>query len=102
MNDKLKTLIKENLTPDAYMTYKGYLLHAEDPKIQDHSDPLPLYSEYDFEKFAQLIVRDCLKQIYYNTLMSHPEHNWSEKEIGFNEGVDAAYKKVKKHFGVEE
>ena len=54
------------------------------------------------EKFAELIVRDCLKQIYRNTLMSHPEHNWSEKEIGFNEGVDAAYKKVKKHFGVEE
>ena len=54
------------------------------------------------DKFAELIVRDCLKQIYYNTLMSHPEHNWSEKEIGFNEGVDAAYKKVKKHFGVEQ
>ena len=53
-------------------------------------------------KFAELIVQDCLKQIYYNTLMSHPEHNWSEKEIGFNEGVDAAYNKVKKHFGVEE
>ena len=60
-----------------------------------------LTTEQSYQKFAELIVRDCLKQIYYNTLMSHPEHNWSEKEIGFNEGVDAAYKKVKKHFGVE-
>lgn len=27
----------------AYMTYKGHLLHAADPKVLEHSDPQPLY-----------------------------------------------------------
>lgn len=59
-------------------------------------------SQIEFlERFAQLIIKDCLRQIYYTTLMSHPEHNWSEKQIGFNEGVDTAYTRVKRHFGVE-
>lgn len=29
--------------PVAYMTYKGYLLHADDPKLAEYSDPTPLY-----------------------------------------------------------
>lgn len=29
--------------PVAYMTYKGYLLHAADPKVSEYSDPEPLY-----------------------------------------------------------
>ena len=30
--------------PMAYLTYKGYLLHAGDPKVNEHSDPEPLYA----------------------------------------------------------
>ncbi|WP_254989214.1 DUF551 domain-containing protein [Enterobacter roggenkampii] len=29
--------------PVAYMTYKGYLLHAADPKLSEYSEPTPLY-----------------------------------------------------------
>ena len=29
--------------PVAYMTYKGYLLHAGDPKVAEYSEPMPLY-----------------------------------------------------------
>ncbi|OJB95776.1 hypothetical protein [Yersinia ruckeri] len=29
--------------PVAYMTYKGYLIHAGDPKLLEYSDPQPLY-----------------------------------------------------------
>ncbi|MGR7310616.1 DUF551 domain-containing protein [Klebsiella aerogenes] len=29
--------------PVAYMTYKGYLLHADDPKLAEYSEPTPLY-----------------------------------------------------------
>lgn len=29
--------------PDAYVTYKGHLLHAADPKVAQHSQPEPLY-----------------------------------------------------------
>lgn len=31
------------LEPDAYVTYKGYLLHAADPKVSEYSEPTPLY-----------------------------------------------------------
>ena len=30
--------------PVAYMTYKGYLLHAADPKLGEYSEPMPLYA----------------------------------------------------------
>lgn len=33
-----------NEEPVAYMTYKGYLLHAGDPKVSEYSDPTPLYT----------------------------------------------------------
>lgn len=26
------------------MTYKGHLLHAADPNVAEHSDPVPLYT----------------------------------------------------------
>ncbi|QNQ52586.1 hypothetical protein [Serratia liquefaciens] len=29
--------------PVAYMTYKGYLIHAADPKLSEYSDPEALY-----------------------------------------------------------
>ncbi|HHQ7227756.1 TPA: DUF551 domain-containing protein [Salmonella enterica subsp. enterica] len=32
-----------NAEPVTYMTYKGYLLHAADPKLAEYSDPTPLY-----------------------------------------------------------
>lgn len=31
--------------PVAYMTYKGYLLHAGDPKLAEYSEPMPLYAD---------------------------------------------------------
>lgn len=32
------------MKPTAYITYKGHLLHADDPKVLEHSNPEPLYS----------------------------------------------------------
>lgn len=29
--------------PVAYITYKGYLIHAGDPKLSEYSDPQPIY-----------------------------------------------------------
>ncbi|HHT0407416.1 TPA: hypothetical protein ACTW6H_005689, partial [Raoultella ornithinolytica] len=31
--------------PVAYMTYKGYLLHAGDQKLSEYSEPMPLYAD---------------------------------------------------------
>ena len=37
--------LKDEHEPVAYVTYKGYLLHAGDPKVAEYSDPIPLYME---------------------------------------------------------
>lgn len=37
------TLDSVEAEPVAYMTYKGYLIHAGDPKLKEYSDPTPLY-----------------------------------------------------------
>ena len=45
LNDAI--LIIESLKPsepDAFMTYKGHLLHALDPAVLEHSEPTPLYA----------------------------------------------------------
>lgn len=39
--DKLEMI--DNQEPWAYMTYKGYLLHSDDPKLSEYCDPVPLY-----------------------------------------------------------
>ncbi|MEB8293722.1 DUF551 domain-containing protein [Klebsiella michiganensis] len=36
---------EKNCEPVAYMTYKGYLLHAGDPKLAEYSEPTPLYAD---------------------------------------------------------
>lgn len=59
------------------------------------------FQEQDIEKFARLIVRECMRQIARQELFSHPEHKWEDKSIGYNEGIRAAIDKIKNHFGVE-
>jgi len=61
MNERIKELIV-SLEPDAFMTYKGYLCHSGDPKVLEHSDPEPLYTRQELEKFAELIVQECASQ----------------------------------------
>ena len=39
--------------PVAYMTYKGYLLHAADPKLAEYSEPMPLYAAPQLPQPAQ-------------------------------------------------
>lgn len=41
--ERLIALQKEFDEPVAYMTFKGYLLHAGDPKVAEYSEPEPLY-----------------------------------------------------------
>ncbi len=44
--------------PVAYMTYKGYLLHASDPKLEEYSEPMPLYTAPQLPQPAVLSVSD--------------------------------------------
>ncbi|MEG0870454.1 MAG: hypothetical protein RSG77_25945 [Hafnia sp.] len=45
-----------NAEPVAYMTYKGYLLHAADPKLAEYSEPMPLYAAPQLPQPAVLSV----------------------------------------------
>ena len=90
MNDRIQELMV-SLEPDAFMTYKGYLYHSSDPKVLEHSDPEPLYTRQELEKFAQLIVKECAGVAEVSMpINSHPDDRLTVKN------------NVLKHFGVEE
>jgi hypothetical protein len=86
MNDQIRELIV-SLEPDAFMTYKGYLYHSGDPKVLEHSDPEPLYTRQELEKFAERLIRECVTKMALEIM----DEQW----------VDDAVKNTYTHFGVE-
>lgn len=89
MNKRIRELIVR-LEPDAFMTYKGYLYHSSDPKVLEHSDPEPLYTRQELEKFARLIVRECAELVEDYT-----------KQRAYNTYYNAA-EQIREHFGDRE
>ena len=87
MNERIRELIVR-LVPDAFMTYKGYLYHSSDPKVLEHSDPEPLYTRQELEKFAELIVGECMGVV--------------EDAVNHREPASTYVGKIREHFGVEE
>ena len=58
------------------------------------------FAEDDFEKFAELIVRECIEK--GNVLMKHYINNHSEQKQVFLLTAIADYSnEIEKHFGVE-
>ena len=106
MNERIRELIVR-LVPDAFMTYKGYLYHSGDPKVLEHSDPEPLYTRQELEKFAELIVRECIKESL-NEIVSGDEIAQEKDPLnkeylkGNNQGIVDAVVRFRNHFGVEE
>ena len=95
MNDKIRKLAEqagikrvdlhytEEQPPYTIVSYRG---------SPDNSDPLA--------KFAELIVRECIKQV------EPTQHHqvWAQSYLGGVDGLDLLYSKVKEikqHFGVE-
>ncbi|SUX97359.1 hypothetical protein [Citrobacter youngae] len=65
--------------PVAYMTYKGYLLHAADPKLAEYSDPTPLYDAPP----ATVVPEPATVETTYPDVQT----NWRDEKIyadGFN------------------
>jgi hypothetical protein len=44
LHDTMPGVVVHSGEPCAFETYKGYLLHAGDPKVLEHSDPIPLFT----------------------------------------------------------
>ena len=55
---------------------------------------------FDKEKFAQLIVRECIQ--VSEPVLDEPYEDMTEFGKGLVEGQDVAIEKIKQHFGVEE
>ena len=54
-------------------------------------EPIVFFYESDLQKFAELIVRECMEQVWYT------------REDGINGNVSEVIKeRMKQHFGVEE
>ena len=52
-----------------------------------------------FEKFAELIVRECIQ--VSEPVLDEPYEDMTEFGKGLVEGQDVAIEKIKQHFGVE-
>jgi len=54
---------------------------------------------FDKEKFAELIVRECVQVC--EPILDEPYEDMTEFGKGLVEGQDVAVEKIKQHFGVE-
>ena len=95
MNERIRELIVR-LVPDAFMTYKGYLYHSSDPKVLEHSDPEPLYTRQELEKFAELIVRECVG------IVAKRKDEAIDDGCNVDEAMSMAEMDLEEHFGVKE
>ena len=58
----------------------------------------------EFEKFAELIVKECMAQIKEVKELSLPYNANREQayEFGYDDGMTVAINTIEEHFGVEE
>ena len=55
-----------------------------------------------FEKFAELIVRECLSVVEaQKDRLSEDSMDWGEQDFGYSMAVNDSVAMVKQHFGVE-
>jgi hypothetical protein len=95
MNERIKELAGQ-LSPVATIGNWGRVEWADNvyPQLADK-----MYAAVDLEKFAELIVRECLG--CSNNLANHYIDNHSEKEQTLLLASIADYSnEIKKHFGV--
>ena len=79
----------------------GYLESDNDFFLNNHDTIIRLLEEGGLEKFAKLIVRECLA--YDKLAQSQTVVNGSEDyNAGREMGIEVFMNQIKKHFGVEE
>lgn len=59
------------------------------------------YANFDREKFAELIVRECMK-VVSDGRFSNTECEGNSHRVSYNNGRYGASSDIKKHFGVAE
>jgi hypothetical protein len=79
MNSRIKELVKQATLP-GYMLGQSYV-----------------QSRLDEQKFAELIVQECMNIVSNQTTLDTNE----DFREGFNHGLKYAWTDIRKHFGVE-
>jgi len=93
MNERIKELAEQA---------KKYSLDVM-IKITDREQALKVYSESYDTKFAELIVRECVSQLYELTPPKISNENHQKLvDTAYMLAVDNGVDKIKQHFGVEE
>ena len=73
---------------------------AEDWCHKNLGMPTPAeWNDKLFEKFAELIVRECINEINSVTTGDHGRDDWDH---GYDAGLSQASETIKEHFGVQE
>jgi hypothetical protein len=90
MSKRMRELAEQaGLQTELWHNPKPFLIYKED-----------VYSPGGLEKFAELIVQECINVC--EPVLDEPYEDMSEFGKGLVEGQDVAVEKIKKHFGVEE
>ena len=65
--------------------------------VQNFSDCTGGFETFDKEKFAELIVQECM-----TTILKESKWYWDKDEFESSNAIQNAARRVKEHFGVEE
>ena len=88
MNERIKLLAEQATTIVDTVNSQGYSSS---------------YAYFDREKFARLIVRECITIVDEQKECLHEEQKyWHDRDYGYALAVDDASKGIKQFFGVEE
>ena len=94
MNPRIQELAQRADGNPNYRAFRGHFL----PPPPDYIDPATV----DLEKFAELIVRECMHVIKQNEGASLNISNFTdEKQQGIQLGLEFAICDIAEHFGVE-
>lgn len=75
----------------------GAKIHKEQTRSGDWGD-FSNYDSFDHEKFAKLIVKECMDIVSKQTTLDTNE----DFREGFSHGRKLAWTEIRKHFGVKE
>lgn len=94
MNKRIREVVRK-LSEQAYVEHRQeYFSDYDDPTITSVS----VTRHFDREKFAELIVRECIEQIKEQGTDCM---DWAPSQLGIRPEYVAMAEHIKQHFGVE-
>jgi len=98
MNERIKQLAEQATTKISFKLDPTTYKHIDDPEGDFER------VEFDKQKFAELIVRECLKIVKSNTYgpAGEYDYSYSDESAAADERAETIHEEIAYHFGVEE